>query len=835
MTPTRSARRLFTAGRRTLTTAVVAALVGGLVAPGAADAVPTAPASRTEAPGSTNEEPLAFEIDPGLPVPRLPLDPVGRLGTNREVGVLAGPDGSPAGLVLDEVLVRTADQAGLDAFLTRWGGQLLDSFPADGQGQDHLVRVDVDRADPANLVADLRAAEPDQSGRYRVGDERALRLLALAAAEWRAGTELVLDWLVEPAGIADGKVFEAPNIKKNVFDWSYMGSGNPMDTGVAKAWQLLQAKGKLTRQVKYLVLDGGFQTNPDLPAKVTLYTAEWGKPNPSNCTNDTPCPWHATDVALAGMGQVDNGYGAAGPAGPVVDELVAVRNGNDYWTKLRRLEKAAEATRPDVVNLSFGRDVTLGKAHARTWTDRRMKHVRDTGALIVSSSGNNGRNIDGDTLYVPCESVHVMCVGGVNTWDATVADKSNYGTSDVTTSVEIYGPMCVQLLRDPAQPGVNEAEARCGTSFAAPFVGGVAALVMAANPDLTSAQVRDILNETAHVGELGWHVTGSQRRINALAAVAKALGVKPSVSISMPHTKQQFTVGQSVDLWGTAIDFGGKDLPLTWTSNLDGPLGTGSMTFVPSLSAGTHVITAKATDSLGQTASATVTVTVVDSPATAAIISPPAGLSLVAGQPVSLVGISADPDTSGPVPDAQTSWTVRRGNEVVFQKSGHQAVLPAGTVVPGPYTVTFTAGGAVVQRAFLVTAAPAGQTRPTATITKPASTVKLSTVHAAPLPVAFTGTGADAEDGAVAGTRYRWTAYGDGGVKKVLCQGSAVPTGGPIDDIVLPKSCANLTGELAPLASATTVTTWSVWLEVFDSTGLVGVDSTLVEIEQLTP
>ncbi|MFI6226735.1 S8 family serine peptidase [Micromonospora echinospora] len=834
MTPTLSARRLFTNPRRFLVTAVVAALVGGLAVPSAAGATVSAPAGRTDAAGSTGAT-LDFQVDPRLPAPRLSVDPVGRLGTDRQLGVLAGPDGSPAGLVLDEVMVRTSDQAELDAFLTRWDGQVLDSFPADEQGQDHLVRVDVDRADPTKLVADLLAAEPGQSGVYRVGDERTLRLLALAAAEWRAGTELVLDWLVEPTGIVDGKVFESPTIKKNVFDWSYMGSGNAMDTGVAKAWQLLQAKGKLTRQVKYLVLDGGFHTNPDFPAKVTLYTAEWGKPNPSNCTNGTPCPWHATDVVLAGMGQVDNGYGTAGPAGPVVDELVAVRNGNDYWTKLRRLEKAAEATRPDVVNLSFGRDVTLGTAHARTWTDRRMKHVRDTGALIVSSSGNNGKNIDGNTLYVPCESVHVMCVGGVNTWDATVSDKSNYGTSDVTTSVEIYGPMCVQVLLDPAQPGVNETEARCGTSYAAPFVGGVAALVMAANPELTSAQVRDILNDTAHVGGLGWKVTGSQRRINALAAVAKTLGVKPSVSISMPQTKQQFSVGQSVDLWGTATDFAGKELPLTWTSNVDGHLGDGSKTFVPSLSAGTHVITAKATDSLGQSSSATVTVTVVDSPANAAIISPPAGLTLPAGQAVSLVGTSNDPDTFDPVPDAQASWTVRRGNEVVFQKGGHQATLPAGTVTPGTYTATFTAAGAVVQRVFTATAVPAGQSRPTATITKPASTVKLSTIDAGPEPVAFAGTGTDAQDGAVPGTRYRWTAYGDGGVKKVLCQGSAVPTGGPIDDVVLPKNCASFTGELSPLDSGTTFTTWSVWLEVFDSTGLVGVDSVLVEIQTVAP
>ncbi|WP_144420107.1 S8/S53 family peptidase [Micromonospora haikouensis] len=845
MTPTPASRRTAAVPRRILAAAVAAALAAGMVTNIGAAAVaapaPTSTAAPATAdlavtPGGTGGEPLAFRVDPGLAPPRLPIDPVGRLGTDRQLGVVAGPDGSPAGLVLDEVMVRVADQAELDAFLTRWGGQVLDSFAPDEQGQDHLVRVDVDRADPAKLVDDLRAAEPGQSGTYRVGDERALRLLALAAAEWRAGTELVLDWLVEPTGIADGEVYEAPDITNNVFDWMFMEYGGAMDIGVAPAWQLLEAKGKLTKQVKYLVQDGGFQSNPDFPTKVSLHSVEWGKTNTNDCTGGTPCPWHATDVVLAAMGRVDNGYGTAGPAGPVVDELVAVRNGIEYWTVLRRLEKAAEASHPDVVNLSFTRDVNLGKSSASKWTDRRMKHIRDTGALIVSSAGNDTANIDGDTLYVPCESTHVMCVGGMRT-DATLDGMSNFGTSDLTTSVEIYGPMCVNGLKDPGNPAVNKTHSQfCGTSAAAPFVGGVAALVMAADPSLTAAQVRDILNDTAHVGGLGAKVTGSQRRVDALAAVAKALGVKvdkPAVSISAPTTGQHVGVGQSVDLWGKATDFLGKQLPITWISSLDGVLGHESQTFVPSLSPGTHVITAKATDGLGRTGSATVSVTVVDSPTTAAIISPPVGLTLAPGQSVSLVGTSHDPDAFGPVPDAEASWTVRRGGTVVHQQTGHQALLPAGKVTAGSYTATFTAGGASAQRSFTVTALLAGQNRPTATITKPAAALDLSVVDGKPKVVAFAGTATDVEDGAVAGTRYRWTAYGDGGVKKVLCQGSAVPTGGPVDDIVLPKSCASFSAELG--LGKDNITTWSVWLEVFDSAGLVGVDSVPVRIQVATP
>ncbi|QOC91364.1 hypothetical protein [Micromonospora craniellae] len=69
----------------------------------------------------------------------------------------------------------------------------------------------------------------------------------------------------------------------------------------------------------------------------------------------------------------------------------------------------------------------------------------------------------------------------------------------------------------------------------------------------------------------------------------------------------------------------------------------------------------------------------------------------------------------------------------------------------------------------------------------------------------------------------------------MLCQGSGVPTGGPIDDVVQPKNCSAFTAPLGLLDSGTTVTTWVVWLEVFDSSGLVGVDSVPVRIQSVTP
>jgi len=791
--------------------------------------------------GSDGEGPLVFRVDAAVKTQLTQVDPIEGATDARQTVALAVPGGSVAELVLDEVIVHVNNHAELVAFLGRWNGKVMDSFPADSEGQDYLVKVDVSRADPAKLEEDLLATEPGQAGEHRVSDERALRLLALAAAEWRLGTEVVVDWITEPLTIESGEVFEAKDITedgvaKNVFDWSYMQAGAGMDTGVAAAWQLLQAQGKLTPQVRYLVMDGGFNRNFDFPDNAKMRKGEWGEANKKDCHGKS-CPWHGTDVVLAAMAKVDNQYGTAGPAGPVVSELVVVGNSLDYWSRLRRLESVAEDEHPDVVNLSFTRDVNVGGAYAKKWTDRRMKHVRDTGALIVASAGNDGRSVDSDTLWVPCESSQVMCVGGM-TKGGGLDDGSNFGEGDSPTSVEIYGPMCVRSINDPIRPALDFTTKNvCGTSFASPFVGGVAALVMAANPALRSEEVRKILNDTANVGGLGAKVTGSQRRVNALQAVAKALGVEvvvPRVSIDYPPDGKEFAVGRWMDLRGKATDFMGRELKIAWDSDKDGHLADGSATSVPPLSLGTHVLTATVTDSTRRTGSAKVTVKVVDNPPVVKLVSPASGMKTLEGNDVALVGTSMDPDDFSALADDKAKWEVSRNGSVVHTATGHVASVPHSKLPPGSYTVKFTAGPVSAQGSFTVEAIPPGQHKPKATITKPAGTLAISAHNGMPKDIAFAATGTDTEDGTVAGSRFRWTARSGSGQTKVLCTGSHVPSGAPPGGFTTYKNCATFTGGLGIASGDVALTTWVVTLEVFDASGLVGTDTVTVKVTYVT-
>ncbi len=109
-----------------------------------------------------------------------------------------------------------------------------------------------------------------------------------------------------------------------------------------------------------------------------------------------------------------------------------------------------------------------------------------------------------------------------------------------------------------------------------------------------------------------------------------ATNTPPVVTITAPANGATVSPGTSVTFTGTATDTQDGNLAaiLSWTSSLNGAIGTGASFSTSALSNGTHTITASVTDSGGLSGSAQITlnVTCSDSTApTAAITSPTAG------------------------------------------------------------------------------------------------------------------------------------------------------------------------------------------------------------------
>ncbi len=849
--------------------AVVAAAAVGFAA-GRTPVTPPPPSAPSPGEGATptattvptvealGNDQVVFAVDPEL-VPDVPeVEGLGEGDPPRPVGRLEAPDGTVSDLILGELIVTSSDRARVEALAETYGGEIVDEFEADdGEPADYLVRIPPFTPDLAALADDLVALEPEHEGRFVASDPAVLALMAVAAAETDDDLLIGLNWVAAPAGIEDGFTREAPNdgVPRSAFNWSYMRSGSAQDIGVDAAWRLLAGAGKLDNRVKILIVDNGFNPNPDFPEVAEIVRGDWTEENPGTCSGGNPCPWHGTDVAIAAAAVPDNEYGAAGPAGPIA-ELYAFSRPAGSWQTLRQVRRVVEERDIDIVNMSYGRKVTVLKKAAEQRAERLIGRIVDAGALVFASAGNDGEDVDAVScrngkcresfVKLPCETEAVICVGGMGLRTTVKAENSNYGSKTDGRSVDIYGPYYVLSIKDPAAPyATNDVVLVNGTSFASPFVAGVAALVKAADPSLGPDEIWEILRDTAHQGGLGSDpvIEGHQRRINARDAVARALGVTvgpPEITITAPADGEEFTLNEFPEFAATATEFSGLPLPVLWESDVDGPLNaepTFDKVAVADLFPGVHTITATATDMLGQTTTVSVTIEVVDQPPQASISWPPPGTKVYQGDDITFVGESYDPDRFGPLSDDQVWWRLETGNgDLAAAGFGHD--WTHDKLPPGEYVVQFIAFespyAATAQSTLIVLPVPAGESVPQVQITLPEADQVFGT-GGEPVTIQFQGTAVDEQDGTIPGTRFRWTATNEAGTVVELCRGSNFPKNpypdpGDIGDIAAPpqnpggftvfKSCSSFTAELGPDVDA--ATTWAIRLEAADSAGLIG-------------
>ncbi|QDH71716.1 S8 family serine peptidase [Lysobacter alkalisoli] len=99
---------------------------------------------------------------------------------------------------------------------------------------------------------------------------------------------------------------------------------------------------------------------------------------------------------------------------------------------------------------------------------------------------------------------------------------------DILSTWDSTGTLCTPAVDDPDVPTAY-APFYCymsGTSMATPHVSGIIALMLEANPHLTPAEVRDIIQRTATnmTGRLPWEAGAGH--INTYAAVAEAAGLR---------------------------------------------------------------------------------------------------------------------------------------------------------------------------------------------------------------------------------------------------------------------------------------------------------------------
>ncbi|MFF0366856.1 type VII secretion-associated serine protease mycosin [Micromonospora sp. NPDC005087] len=196
----------------------------------------------------------------------------------------------------------------------------------------------------------------------------------------------------------------------------------------------------------------------------------------------------------------------------------------------------------DVINLSL---VTLDRPEL----EAAVKNALAKRVVLVAAAGNRQEQQQEKTGY-PAAYEGVIAVAGVDEQGGHV------GTSVSGAYVDVAAPGLNIVGPAPRGSGYR-AEPTGGTSFAAAYVSGVAALVRAAHPQLDSQQVADRLERTAdnppdgHNAEIGYGV------VNPYRAVSSLLGTRtdpPAGALPAPaRSDDPLGWQRSAAIWAAAV------------------------------------------------------------------------------------------------------------------------------------------------------------------------------------------------------------------------------------------------------------------------------------------
>ncbi len=207
-----------------------------------------------------------------------------------------------------------------------------------------------------------------------------------------------------------------------------------------------------------------------------------------------PDAFHGTHVSGIIAATRNNGMGIDGVADNVrIMVLRAVPDGDERDKDVANAIIYAVDNGAKVINMSFGKYWTPNK----DYVDAAIEYARSKDVLLVHAAGNDAKNKDVEDSYptrllnnktTAPNWIEVGASSSSKSGKTILADFSNYGATTVdffAPGVDIYSTV----------PDYNYGNAS-GTSMACPATAGVAALIRSYFPELSAAEVREVLMAT---------------------------------------------------------------------------------------------------------------------------------------------------------------------------------------------------------------------------------------------------------------------------------------------------------------------------------------------------
>lgn len=322
------------------------------------------------------------------------------------------------------------------------------------------------------------------------------------------------------------------------------------DMKATKAWDVTTG----SNAILVAIFDGGIQQNhPEINQIPGRDFTDDPIANGGTPDGRTPGHDHGTQVASCVSARINNMLGACGIAPNV--RCVSIRWGVPYRENGKGYIDGNDSNVIEGLEWaeSVGVRVTVHSyGMFPSWAlDEVFQSTRDAGMMHFAATGNGAEEIflfeQFPSIAWPASSPYVLAVGAANRSGSRVG-YSQYGgdTRRVAQSVDFMAPgKDIAVVVRTRTSGVPDGQAMFGegTSFAAPYAAGVAALILSHKPSLTPAQVeRLMIDGCRNMGASGWDRFTGFGLVDAFKSLPDDHGDTPATAtrISASSTNRGF-------------------------------------------------------------------------------------------------------------------------------------------------------------------------------------------------------------------------------------------------------------------------------------------------------